>query len=426
MNGPNRSPVSAAGMTATVADSAHDISGRLYRLAYIVTHPIQYQAPLLRLIASQPDIELTVFFESDFSVRGYRDAGFDQVIEWDVPLLEGYNHEFLPAIGGTDRISPSRPFNYGLFNRLKRGRFDALWVHGYARRTNLLAILAARLAGMKVFVRDEATALSAPRSPLRRASKSIFFRLLSGSVTGFLSIGASNRNYYIANGIPVERIFPMPYAVDNEFFASRAAQAASGREAFRVGLGLEPGRPVVLYASKFLPRKRPDDLLRAYERLLEKLPRHTAPPYLLFVGDGELRAQVEAEAKAKDLSAVRFLGFRNQTELAAFYDLCNVFVLPSIHEPWGLVVNEVMAAGRPVIVGDEVGCAADLVQPGRNGFTIQAGDVEALADALHTIVTAGPDALRRMNEASREIIAAWSFAEDIAGLRQALQAALSG
>jgi glycosyltransferase involved in cell wall biosynthesis len=397
-----------------------------YRLAYLVTHPIQYQAPLLRLIASQPDIELTVFFESDFSVRGYRDAGFDQVIKWDVPLLDGYDHEFLPAIGGRDRISGGRPFSYGLFSRLRRERFDALWVHGYARRTNLLAILAARLAGIKIFVRDEATALSAPRSPLKRALKAIFFRLLSGSVTGFLSIGTANRDYYIANGIAAGRIFPVPYAVDNAFFADRAAQAEPGRTAFRARLGLETGRAVILYASKFLPRKRADDLLHAYERLLETLPDNAVPPYLLFVGDGELRARVEAEAQAKGLGAVLFLGFRNQTELAAFYDLCDVFVLPSIHEPWGLVVNEVMAAGRPVIVGDEVGCAADLVQPGRNGFTIRAGDVEALAQALYRIVTADPDARRRMNATSREIIAGWSFAEDVAGLRQALRAALSG
>jgi glycosyltransferase involved in cell wall biosynthesis len=251
----------------------------------------------------------------------------------------------------------------------------------------------------------------------------MFFRFLSGSVTGFLAIGTSNRDYYIANGITAERIFPMPYAVDNEFFADRAAQAAPRRAAFRRELGLEDDRPVILFASKFQPRKRPDDLLHAYERLLEKLRKDVARPYLLFVGDGELRARVEAEALTKGLAEVRFLGFRNQTELAAFYDLCDVFVLPSIHEPWGLVVNEVMAAGRPVIVGDQVGCAADLVRSGENGFTIRAGDIEALAEALHRIVTAPPEAALRMRDASRTIIAGWSFAEDVAGLRQALRAA---
>jgi hypothetical protein len=106
---------------------------RKIRLAYLVTHPIQYQAPLLRRIAEDRDIDLTVFYGSDISTKGYRDAGFDRVIKWDVPLLNGYRYEFLPAVGRTDRLSFWRPFNYGLAKRLKAGRFDVLWVHGYAR-----------------------------------------------------------------------------------------------------------------------------------------------------------------------------------------------------------------------------------------------------------------------------------------------------
>lgn len=392
-------------------------AGRRYRLAYLVTHPIQYQAPMLRLIASQPDIDLTVFFESDFSLRGYRDSGFGQVVEWDVPLLDGYRHEFLATAGS--KSGPCRR----LPSILRRSRFDALWVHGYARKANLAAIFWARLRGLKVFVRDEATAVSAPRSRLRRLLKMAFFRLLVPWVDGFLAIGTSNRDYYRANGIGPERIFPMPYAVDNDFFAVRAAEAATRREIFRQSLGLEPGRPIILFASKFQARKRPDDLLHAYDRLLARQTAGARQPYLIYAGDGEMRASVEADARACGLTGVKFLGFRNQTELPALYDLCDVFVLPSIHEPWGLVVNEVMAAGRAVIVGDEVGCAADLIQPGLNGYTVRAGDIDGLAGALQRVL-ASPAESRRMGEASRRIIDTWSFDQDVAGLRSALRAAL--
>jgi glycosyltransferase involved in cell wall biosynthesis len=120
------------------------------------------------------------------------------------------------------------------------------------------------------------------------------------------------------------------------------------------------------------------------------------------------------------LADVRFLGFRNQTELPAFFDLCDVFVLVSKHEPWGLVVNEVMAAGRAVIVGDEVGCAPDLVKNGVNGFTVPAGDIDALVEAL-CVVTGSAERARRMGEESRRIIDTWSFSEDVAGLRRALE-----
>ncbi len=351
------------------------------RVAYLVTHPIQYQAPLLRLIAAQPDIDLTVFFQSDVSLRSYEDAGFKRAVAWDVPLLDGYRSEFLPGFGRHDPIGAQWPINWGFGSRLKRARFDVLWVHGYARHVNWAAMLVAKARGLKVFVRDEATAFSAQRSPLRRWLKQGFFSALSALVDVFLVIGSANRDYYLAQGIPPEKLVSMPYCVDNAFFASRAAEAATRREALRRELGLEAGRPVILYASKFEPRKRPDDLLSAYEQLLRTGGR-AGRSYLLLAGDGVLRASLEAAARAKDLKDARFLGFRNQTELPALYDLCDVFVLPSTNEPWGLVVNEVMATGRAVGVSDAVGCARDLVVDGRNGAIFPVGRIDALAAAL--------------------------------------------
>src|SRR5215471_15179515 len=104
-----------------------------YRIAYLLTHPIQYQAPLLKLIAAQSDIDLTVFFQSDMSLRAYADKGFGYSVKWDVPLVEGYSHEFLPGIGRHQVVTAQRPIHWGFASRLTRVRFDALWVHGYAR-----------------------------------------------------------------------------------------------------------------------------------------------------------------------------------------------------------------------------------------------------------------------------------------------------
>ncbi len=394
---------------------------RKYRVAYLVTHPIQYQAPLLRLIAAQPDIDLTVFFQSDLSLHEYADAGFGRTVKWDVPLIEGFRHEFLPGLWRHGPVTAHRPFSWGFARRLRRSRFDALWVHGYARSANWFAMLWAKARGIRVLVRDEATLFSAERTGPRRAAKRAFFASLRAVADAFLAIGTANREYYLANGVEESRIFSMPYCVDNDFFALRAAEAAGQRDRLRSDLGLEPGRPVILYASKFEPRKRPQDLLLAYEHMMAQ--SGTVRPYLLFAGDGELRASLEASAARKGLDAVKFLGFRNQTELPALYDLCDVFVLPSAREPWGLVVNEVMAAGRAVIVSDHVGCARDLVRHGVNGMVYRMGDVEALAAALGA-VTGDPGRSATMGRASREIIALWSFCEDIAGLRQALQAVL--
>jgi glycosyltransferase involved in cell wall biosynthesis len=144
----------------------------------------------------------------------------------------------------------------------------------------------------------------------------------------------------------------------------------------------------------------------------------SAKPYLVFVGDGEMLPALKAEAQRLG-SNVRFLGFRNQSELPAFFDLCDVFVLPSEREPWGLIVNEVMNAGRGVIITDQVGCAPDLVRDGENGHVYPVGDIDALARALGDVLQS-PEKIASMGRASAEIIAKWSFQGDIDGLKAAL------
>ena len=391
-----------------------------WRLAYLVSHPIQYQAPLLRLISAEPDIDLTVFFCSDLSVREYHDVGFGQALQWDVPLLDGYRHEFLPAFGGTDRLSFWRPLTHGLARRLDEGNFDALWIHGWGYWSHLLAVSSARRRGVKILMRGESGLHLTTRGRVRRGLKRILMHYLVTNVDAFLTIGEHNRKYYLHHGAAPERLFPVPYSVDNAFFQEKAARAGPDRERLRTLLGLAPGRPVILYASKMIERKRPGDLLEAYIRLSGD-GTHEPDPYLLFIGDGELRPELEARAARLNWNSIKFLGFKNQTELPGYYDLCDVFVLPSVQEPWGLVINEVMNAGRAVIVSDEVGCAPDLVKSGENGYVFKAGDISDLRNALVSVLN-NLEMTRDMGRKSLEIINHWGFREDIAGLHGALEA----
>jgi glycosyltransferase involved in cell wall biosynthesis len=388
------------------------------RLAYLVTHPIQYQAPLLRRIAGEPGIDLTVFFCSDFSLRSYLDPDFGKFIAWDVPLTEGYPYKILPALGRHDRLSFWRPFNYGLARRLDQGNFEVLWVHGYNRWFHWLAIAWAKIRGLQVLVRDEATPLSASRHKLKRLAKGLFFFLLRNVVDGFLAIGSLNAQYYRSYGISPNRIFSVPYAVDNDFFGDQARAAAAHRELLRGELGLTPGRPVILFASKLSVIKGGADLLEAYIRMSPDQVREPTP-YLLFVGEGDQRQILEARARALNWSSIKFLGFKNQTELPRYYDLCDVLVLPSVFEPWGLVINEVMNAGRAVVVSDQVGCGPDLVRPGENGEVFKAGDIAGLSLALNKVVS-NQAKCRALGQRSLEIISKWGIEEDVAGLKQAL------
>ncbi len=395
---------------------------RRRRLAYLVSHPIQYQAPLLRRISAEMDIELTVFFCSDLSVREYVDEGFGQTVQWDVPLLDGYRYEFLPAVDDRRRLSFSRPLNYGLAPRLREEKFDALWVHGWGHWVHLWALRVAHRLGIKVLMRGESGLHLRPPSGWRRIMKQRLLSYLTTHVDGFLAIGSLNRGFYESQGVPSGRIFPMPYAVDNAFFQARATEASCDRELLRRELRFELGRPVILYASKMTARKRPGDLLEAYLRLSPD-GRREPHPYLLFIGDGELRPALEARASRLGWNSIRFLGFKNQTELPGYYDLCDVFVLPSVQEPWGLAINEVMNVAKVVIVSDEVGCGPDLVRHGENGYVFRAGDIADLSCVLREVL-AEPEKTVAMGRHSLTIINRWGFDEDIAGLQQALAGVL--
>lgn len=394
-------------------------SKRPLRVAYLITHPIQYQAPLLRAIAAEPDIDLTVFFQSDISLKPHTDAGFGVEIAWDVPLLDGYRSIILPANGPTDRISFARPRSRGLWDHLRRGAFDVLWIHGYARAYHLKAMVMARLLGIRVLIRDEATLISKRRTWRNHLFKWGLMLALRGLCDEFLAIGSLNRAYYRFYGVPDERIVTVPYVVDNDFFRQRATTARAERPALRQSLGLEDGSPVILFAAKMEPRKRPDHVLDAYARFCRSTPG--PHPYLLLAGDGVLRASLEHRVADEGLSRVRFLGFQNQGRLPALFDLADVFVLPSVFEPWGLVVNEAMSAGTAVIISDAVGCGPDLVKEGVNGFVVPADDTDALVRALESVVAGGdPAVVRAMGQASQAIINAWGIEAAVQGLRRAL------
>jgi glycosyltransferase involved in cell wall biosynthesis len=397
-------------------------SKKKVRLAYLVSHPIQYQAPLLRRIAQEPDIDLTVFFGSDFSVRRYQDEGFGVDIKWDVPLLDGYRYEFLPVLRDSGTQTVTTPLNWGILNRL-RGRkgsppFDVLWVHGYAMVNALHGMLVAKSLGIPVLVRGDMWLKDRPRSGAKLALKKLFFEALKKLVDGVLPVGTLNSEYwrhYFGDEVP---LFLMPYAVDNVTFQKQSFEALTGRDELMRELNLVAGRPIILFASKLQRRKHCSDLLEAYEHLVRDW-TGTPAPYLLIVGDGEERAALEEKVARSGLDGVRFCGFRNQSELPRFFDISTVFVLPARHEPWGLVVNEVMNAGRAVIVSDDVGCHPDLITDGVEGYVYPVGDVKALIDVLRKTLSS-PESTAEMGRKALDRIRTWSFEEDVYALRCAI------
>jgi glycosyltransferase involved in cell wall biosynthesis len=284
----------------------------------------------------------------------------------------------------------------------------------------LQAMVIAKALGIPVLLRAESRLARKQNGALKRVAKNLFFSGLKELVDAVLPIGSANAAYwrhFLGEELPQ---FLMPYAVNNDYFQSRSREAGSRREDLRRELSLDTSRPVILFASKLQKRKRCEDLLEAYLDLCSEIGGGPVP-YLVIVGDGAERAALERRVKECGASGVRFCGFRNQSELPRFFDLATVFVLPSQHEPWGLIVNEVMNSGRAVILSDDVGCQADLVTDGVEGCVFAVGDVKALTDALRRVLME-PGTAEAMGECGLKRISQWSYEQDMVGLRQALAA----
>jgi glycosyltransferase involved in cell wall biosynthesis len=373
------------------------------RVAHLVSHPIQYFAPLYRELARRPEIALTVYFYSDATAREFVDAGFGRAVTWDMPLLEGYDHRMLPSASRTDISGRllKRP-NLDIVGEVVSGEYDVLWVHGYAHLTTWLAVAAARAFGMRVLIRDEQTLLH-PRPAARAALKAVALRVLYAQSSA-LYIGDASRRYFAHYGMPAERMQPARYCVDNAYFQRRAAELAPRRAELRARFGIEGDAPVVLFAGKLIDKKQPLRLIEAFARA-----RMRRPCALLFAGDGPMRGDCERLVTAFGLPDVHFAGFLNQSELPEAYAAADIFVLPSrLHETWGLVVNEAMNFGLPVVVSDKVGCAADLVRNGANGFVVEHDVTGALAQAIGMLIEDAP--LRaRFGAMSRKIIERYSI-----------------
>ena len=388
-----------------------------HRLAVLTSHPIQYQAPLFRKLADHPRIDLMVYFCSDRGLRPTKDAGFGVTFAWDVPLTRGYRHRLLR------NLSPAasshgfwQAVNPGIVGELRRGAYDGLLIHGYAQCTNWLALWAARRAGTPVLLHGETfpgKARGSIKSWAKDRALGAFFR----RVDAFLPIGSKSREFYQGYGIPSERMFLTPYAVDNDFFFEQAGRCRPQRDQIKADLGLPPGLPVVLYLSKLIPRKRPLDLLQAFEPLQDRAA-------LVFVGDGESRGGLESWARERGLRHVRFTGFRNQTELPRYYAAADIFVLPSAYETWGLVLNEAMCFELPVIATDRAAASHDLIEEGSNGYVCPVGDIDTLRHRLTGLVR--DKGLReRLGRRSAELVAGWSHDDGAEGIVQALES-LSG
>lgn len=389
------------------------------RLALFAGSPVYYQAPLYRRLAADPEIDFTAIFASSAGATRPFDDEYGRPVEWGVDALAGYRSVFLRRanenLPGGSALSLR---NLDIVALLRRERYDVLWLHGYHTVTHIAAALTQRSLGGPRLFREEQTLLS-PRARWRTAVKTVGLRALFDGGYG-LFIGAENRLWFARWGVPEDRLFHAPYAVDNDALRAAARRLAPRREQLRADLGINrDAGPVILMVGRLIPKKQPLHLLDAFRRV-----RAERQCTLLFVGSGELERELRQKVAAQKIADVAFAGFLDQTKIARAYAAADVFALISSHdETWGLVVNEAMNFGLPIIVSDKVGSGTDLVVEGRNGFVVPWSDSEALAAALARLIDS--DDLRRcFGAASTEMISKWTYERTAHAVRRAVAAAV--
>ena len=384
------------------------------KLAIVTTHPIQYNAPWFRLVAERNNIILKVFYTwSQVEKEAKYDPGFGKEIAWDIPLLEGYEYEF---VNNTSASPGTRHYNGivnpGLINRIQLFKPDAVLVSGWNFKSHLQCL---RYFHNKipVFFRGDSTLIDS-QSYFKRIARNLALSWVFSHIDRAMYVGKANKDYFKAHGLKEHQLIFAPHAIDNQRFASHKDHTTAGNT-LRTSLGLEANATVFLFAGKLEPKKDPQLLLNVWKNL------YLPDAQLVFVGNGILEKALKEDAAR--IPSIHFVDFQNQQQMPAVYAMADIFVLPSKGpgETWGLAVNEAMAAGKPVLASDACGCVQDLVEEGVNGWIFKAGDQAMLQAKIESIST-DKNVLAAMGKKGSERIKQYNFEGIASAIENSLRA----
>lgn len=392
-------------------------------LVVIASHPIQYYAPWFRYIHQNTDLQLEIIYLWNTIENAYHDREFGRSVSWDVDLLSGYPSRFVE-----NRSTDPGTYHWGglrnpkLFQEVMHLRPSAVLMTTLFNQSSfefLLRHFTALGRSVPLLFRGDSHLLAQQKSPL--SFKSTAKRILFSRFQAVLPVGKANQDYFSHFGVPQERLFMAPHAIDSSRFLVTASNAESEARAWRNQLGIADDCFVFLFVGKLIPKKRPDQLLEAFQKLVRDLPsEEQSKVALIYCGTGELESSLRSSSKGNP--QIHYLGFQNQQRMPAVYCLGNMLVLPSEghSETWGLCVNEAMTLGRPAIVSSHVGCQQDLILDGETGYHFPAGNVEALAKSL--MASCKNQALcKKMGANAQEHIKTYSYQSATQGLLDAVE-----
>jgi glycosyltransferase involved in cell wall biosynthesis len=368
-------------------------------LAVVITHPIQYYAPLF-VKMQLSGVRLRIFYTKDQDKSRF-DHGFGRTVAWDIPLLEGYDYVFQPA--GTKAEQRL------LIRQIESFKPKAVLIIGWSPAGHL-PLMRYFKGRIPVWFRGDSTLLDETPG-LKQWARRLFLRWVYRYVDLAFYVGTQNKRYFVAHGLKEVQLVFAPHAVDNERF-QKAGFVAAAKE-WRDKLGYLPTDKLLVFAGKLEPKKAPELLIRAVLSL------NSPHVKVLLVGNGILESALKE--RYGNNSQVKFVDFVNQSEMPMVYRLGDIFCLPSQGpgETWGLAINEAMACGRAIIASDRCGAAVDLIHAEENGEVFLAGSIADLAEKIKKLLTRD---LAGMGKKSAVIIHAWSFEAQIISIKKQLNA----
>ena len=352
------------------------------KLLIFDSHPVQYKAPVYQQLAKLKPGVLKVIYCTDCSVRGHRDRDFGQVVAWDTPLLDGYEHLVLNNERGTPLEGFRSLTGRGIFRLLKRERPAAVLISQFLYEADIVTCLSCLLLRIPIWIRHETQDEAFQRRPWKQFLRSLAYRFIYRAVSHAFFIGQLNREHLLRHGMKESRLSFAPYCVDSPFPEMSAAAKTATRREVRAKLGIGDNETVVLFSGKLIFKKAPDLIIEAFSRLSAE---RRATTRILFLGSGVMLDELKKAAEQFP-GRVIFAGFVNQRELPGYYLAADMLILPSrrMGETWGLVVNEALHAGCGVIVSDAVGSHREFGTWERVRV-IREGDAEGCAKAIEEL-----------------------------------------
>ena len=381
------------------------------KLGIFSTHPIQYQVPLWRMLDAKQNFNTKVYYFSDHGVSGNVDPDFGDKVTWDLPLLEGYDYEFISKRPIEEQID-FKIHNVDKF--LRENSIDVILLHGYMHKFSRQLIRKKKKYGFKVILRAEFTDMGKSRWNLRAIARVLYLKWFYSKVDHFCPIGLDAIHHLKNKNISDINMTMAPYSVDDKLFETQ--QKSLSRSEYRMELGIQANDCVFLFSGKMIPRKQPLLLAEAILRL-QKEYNNLA---VIFLGSGE--QYKELTKVLKSLPGCKFIapGFVNQTELGKYFIASDVFVLPSTYDTWGLVVNEAMHFGLPCIASNMVGSGRDLVIEGETGFTFKFDNLDELTSKMQYFLN-NPESTIKMGQNAHQRIQKYTVEKTCQGIKTAIE-----